>query len=64
MGIEVAHSKQGNNLSQRKFLLDIPEELLGSCCIDTPMHPNNVLRDEGYMARSSHLDIAFAVSGS
>ena len=45
-------------------MLDIPEELLGSCRIDTPTHPCNVLRDEGDMARSSRLDIAFAVSGS
>lgn len=55
MGIEVAHSKQGNNLSQRKFVLDIPEELLGSCHVDTPMHPNNVLRDDGDMARPSQV---------
>lgn len=39
----------------RGNLYDIPEELLGSCHVDTPMHPNNVLRDDGDMARPSQV---------
>ena len=42
LGIEVARSKQGICLSQRKYVLDMLEEagLLGGRPIDVPMDPN------------------------
>ena len=42
LGIEVARSKDGISLSQRKYVLDILEEtgLLGSKPVDTPIDPN------------------------
>lgn len=57
LGIEVARSKEGINLSQRKYTLDILEEtgLLGAKPIETPLDPNVKLyvdREEAF----SHLD--------
>ena len=42
LGIEVAQSRDGISISQRKFTLDILEEtsLLDSKPVDTPMDPN------------------------
>ncbi len=42
LGIEVARSKMGINLSQRKYVLDLLEEtgLLGAKSVDSPMEPN------------------------
>ena len=42
LGIEVARSKEGIYLLQRKYVLDILEEtsLLGSKLVETPMDPN------------------------
>ena len=42
LGIEVARSKQGVNLCQRKYVLDLLEEtgLLGAKPAETPMEPN------------------------
>jgi hypothetical protein len=50
LGIEVARSRTGINLSQRKYTLDLLEEtgLLGSRPVDVPMDPNKkLLKDEG-----------------
>ena len=48
LGIEVARSKEGISLSQRKYVLDILEEtgLLGSKPVETPMDPNVKLYDD------------------
>ena len=48
LGIGVAHSKEGINLSQRKYVLDILEEtgLLGSKPMETPMDPNVILYED------------------
>jgi hypothetical protein len=45
LGIEVARSRTGINLSQRKYLLDLLEEtsLLGACLVEVPMDPNKKL---------------------
>jgi len=50
MGIEVAQSKEGISLSQRKYVLDILEEtsLLGSKPVETPMDHNvKLYEDQG-----------------
>ena len=50
LGIEVARSKEGINLSQKKYMLDILEEteLLGSKPVETPMGPNvKLYEDQG-----------------
>ena len=50
LGIEVARSKEGINLSQRKYVLDILEEtgLLVSKPVETPMDPNvKLYEDQG-----------------
>ena len=50
LGIEVAQSKEGISLSQRKYVLDILEEtgLLGSKPVETPMDPNvKLYEDQG-----------------
>ena len=50
LGIEVARFKEGINLSQRKYVLDILEEtgLLGSKPMETPMDPNvKLYEDQG-----------------
>jgi hypothetical protein len=50
LGIEVARSQIGINLSQRKYVLDLLEEtgLLGARPVDIPMDPNmKLLKDEG-----------------
>ena len=46
--IEVARSKEGVSLSQRKYVLDVLEEtsLLGSKPMETPMDPNVVLYED------------------
>ena len=52
MGIEVARSKEGINLSQKKYVLDILEEigLLRSKPMETPMDPNvKLYEDQGEM---------------
>ena len=48
LGIEVARSKEGISLSQRKYVLDILEEigLLGSKPVETPMDPNVKLYED------------------
>ena len=48
LGIEVARSKEGINLSQRKYVLDIPKEtgLLGSKPVETPMDHNVKLYED------------------
>ena len=48
LGIEVARSKEGISLSQRKYVLDILEEigLLGSKLVETPMDPNVKLYED------------------
>ena len=45
LGIEVARSKQGIFISQRKYVLDLLQEtgLLGSKACDTPMELNKKL---------------------
>ena len=50
LGIEVARSKEGISLSQRKYVLDILEEtnLLWSKPVETPMDPNvKLYEDQG-----------------
>ena len=50
LGIEVAQSKEGISLFQRKYVLDILEEtgLLGSKPMETPMGPNvKLYEDQG-----------------
>jgi hypothetical protein len=50
LGIEVARSRTGINLSQRKYVLDLLEETspLGARLVDIPMDPNKKLvKDEG-----------------
>ena len=50
LGIEVARSKEGISLSQRKYVLDILKEtgLLGSKPVETPMNPNvKLYEDQG-----------------
>ena len=50
LGIEVAQSKEGISLSQRKYVFDILEEtgLLGSKLVETPMDPNvKLYEDQG-----------------
>ena len=50
LGIEVARSRKGINLSQRNYALDLLEEtgLLGARPVDTQMGPNQKLvKDEG-----------------
>ena len=48
LGIGVARSKEGINLSQRKYVLDILEEtgLLGSKPVETPMDHNVKLYED------------------
>ena len=48
LDIEVARSKEGISLSQRKYVLDILEEtgLLGSKQVETPMDPNVKLYED------------------
>ena len=48
LGIEVARSKEGISLSQRKYVLDILEEtgLIGSKPVETPMDPNVKLYED------------------
>lgn len=56
-GIEVAKSKDGIGLSQKKYVLDILEDigLLGSGPVDTPMDSNaKLFVDEGVLV--SNLD--------
>ena len=58
LGIEVARSKKGISLSQRKYVLDILEEmgLLGSKPMETPMDPNvKLYEDQGELL--SNLEI-------
>ena len=47
LGIEVARSKDGIFISQRKYILDLLKEtgILGSKVLDTPMGPNVKLGD-------------------
>ena len=50
LGIEIARSKEGISLSQRKYVKDILEEtnLLGSKPVETPMDPNvKLYEDQG-----------------
>jgi hypothetical protein len=50
LGIEVARSRIGINLSQTKYALDLLEEigLLGSRLVDVPIDPNKkLLKGEG-----------------
>ena len=50
LSIEIARSKEGINLSQRKYVLDILEEtgLLGSKLMETPTDPNvKLYEDQG-----------------
>ncbi|KAL0393052.1 UNVERIFIED_CONTAM: Retrovirus-related Pol polyprotein from transposon RE2 [Sesamum radiatum] len=50
LGIEIAHSKHGVSLSQRKYAYDILQEagLLGTKPMDTPMDSNpNFWKDDG-----------------
>ena len=73
LGIEVARSKEGIDLSQRRYMLDILEEigLLGSIPVETPMDHNvKVLLAKRYRHQIgklnyltiTRLDILFAVS--
>jgi hypothetical protein len=50
LGIEVARSQTGINLSQRKYVLDLLKEtgLLGAHLVDIPMdHNQKFVKDEG-----------------
>lgn len=50
LGIEVARSKEGIGLSQRKYVMDILEEngFLGSKPMEAPMNPNvKLYKDQG-----------------
>jgi hypothetical protein len=50
LGIEIARSRTGINLSQRKYVLDLLEEIgiLGAHLVDIPMDPNKKLvKNEG-----------------
>ncbi|KAL6325731.1 hypothetical protein AAG906_024549 [Vitis piasezkii] len=69
LGIEVARSKKGIVVSQRKYILDLLKEtrMSGYKPVDTPIDPNKNLGDSKQKApliylSHTRLDIAFAVS--